>query len=400
MYGKICIMYKAYKYRLYPNREQQEKLAQAFGCARWTYNWALSRRNETYQQTGKTLSSFDLNKEMTLVKKEYPFLAEVSDWVLKEAIAHVGDAFKNFFEGTARYPRFKCKRDSRQSATYRRVKIEGNHINLTYVGKVKFVRHRELKGEIKKLIISKDACGDFWVSILCDDGQKEAEKAEHPTKAIGIDVGISSFCTTSDGEKIENPKYLKKTSKKLAHEQRKLSRKQKGSNRYKRQRKRVSRCHRHIANQRKDFLHRTSKRLIDENQVIAIEDLNVSDMLKNHRLAKAIADCGWSEFANMLAYKAEWYGVELLQCGRFDPSSKMCACGYVNNVLTLAERTWVCPKCGQTLDRDVNAAKNILKFAVARTVYGRGGTVRPKNLEKYSSLGLWARSLEASSPLL
>ena len=177
-----------------------------------------------------------------------------------------------------------------------------------------------------------------------------------------------------------------------------LARKQKGSNRYKRQRQKVAKCHRHIANQRRDFLHKTSKQLINENQVIAVEDLNVSGMLKNHYLAKAIVDSGWSEFMSMLEYKARWYGVEILQCGRFDPSSKMCECGYVNHDLTLSMRKWTCPQCGAVLDRDVNAAKNILKFAVARAVNGRGGIVRPINQDRFSSLGLWADSCEASSP--
>lgn len=391
-------MLKAYKYRMYPNREQRDNLARAFGCARWAYNWALARRNEAYAQTGKTLSTYGLNVEMTSVKKEYPFLADVSDWVLKEAIANVGDAFKRFFEGTSRYPRFKSKRDARQSATYRRMKVSGNHVKLSKVGSVKFVKHREMVGEVKRITVSRDACGDYWVSFLCDDGVQEPPKAHKPTKAVGVDVGVHDFLVTSDGERIENPAYYRKAQAKLAKEQRRLARKQKDSNRYKRQCQKVAKCHRHIANQRRDFLHKTSKQLINENQVIAVEDLNVSGMLKNCHLAKAIADSGWSEFMSMLEYKARWYGVEILQCGRFDPSSKMCECGYVNHDLTLDMRKWMCPRCGAVLDRDVNAAKNILKFAVARAVNGRGGIVRPINEDRFSSLGLWADSCEVSSP--
>lgn len=391
-------MLRAYKYRMYPNREQRSNLARAFGCARWAYNWALARRNEAYAQTGKTLSTYDLNVEMTSVKKEYPFLAEVSDWVLKEAIANVGDAFKRFFNGTSRYPRFKSKRNGRQSATYRRMKVSGNRVNLTKVGSVKFVKHREMVGEVKRITVSRDACGDYWVSFLCEDGVQEPPKTQKPTRAVGIDVGLHDFLVTSDGERVENPAYYRKSQAKLAKEQRCLARKQKGSNRYKRQRQKVAKCHRHIANQRRDFLHKTSKQLINENQVIAVEDLNVSGMLKNHYLAKAIVDSGWSEFMSMLEYKARWYGVEILQCGRFDPSSKMCECGYVNHDLTLSMRKWTCPQCGAVLDRDVNAAKNILKFAVARAVNGRGGIVRPINQDRFSSLGLWADSCEASSP--
>lgn len=393
-------MLKAYKYRMYPNCEQKANLARAFGCARWAYNWALARRNEAYAQTGKALSTYDLNVEMTSVKKENPFLAEVSDWVLKEAIANVGVAFKRFFDGTCRYPRFKSKRDERQSATYRRMKVSGNRVKLAKVGSVKFVKHREMAGDIKRITVSRDACGDFWVSFLCEDGVQEPPKAQRPTKAVGIDVGLHDFLVTSDGERVKNPAYYRKAQAKLAKEQRRLARKQKDSNRYKWQRQKVTKCHRHIANQRRDFLHKTSKRLINENQVIAIEDLNVSGMLKNRNVAKSIADSGWSEFASMLEYKARWYGVEILRCGRFDPSSKMCECGYINTGLTLSMREWECPRCGAVLDRDVNAAKNILKFAVARAVNGRGGIVRPANQDKFSSLGLWAEPCEASSPWL
>lgn len=392
-------MLRAYKYRMYPTRAQQQALARAFGCARWAHNWALSRRNEAYARTGKTLSTYDLNKEMTLVKRDYPFLAEVSDWVLKEAIAHVGDAFTRFFEGSAHYPRFKSKRDSRQSATWRRMRVSGNRVALAKVGSVRFVRHREMTGEVKRMTASRDACGDYWISFLCDDGVSEPPKSPHPTRAVGIDVGIESFCATSGGEKVANPACHEKARAKLAREQRRLARKQRGSARYERQRKKVARCHRHVANQRRDFLHKLSRRLVDENQVIALEDLDVAGMMKNRRLARAIADAGWSEFAAMLEYKSRWYGVELLHCGRFEPSSKMCSsCGHVLPDLPLSARSWTCPECGAVHDRDVNAAVNILKFAVARAANGRGGIVRPANQDRFSSLGLWADACEASSP--
>ena len=392
-------MLKAYKYRLYPTRAQEEALQRAFGCARWAYNWALDQKNRHYAKTGKTLTTYDLNKRMTLAKKENPWLAEVSDWVVKEAIANCGCAFQRFFEGTARYPRFKSKRRSRKSATYRRMPVEGNRVRLSKVGAVKFKMHREMAGEVKRMTVSQMPSGAYYISFLVEDGAPTPPKAAVPERGCGVDVGIESFCAFSTGEKVENPKHHARAHEKLAREQRKLARKVPGSSRYERQRRRVARCHEHIAAQRRDFHHKLSRRIVNENQVIAVEDLNVAGMLANRHLAKAIADCGWSEFVSMLEYKSAWYGSELLHCGRFEPSSKMCsACGHTAPAMPLSVRSWACPECGEHHDRDVNAAKNILKFAVAGTAYGRGGDVRRANAERYVRVVAHANSYEASSP--
>lgn len=392
-------MLKTYKYRLYPTPSQEASLQRAFGCARWAYNWALEQRNRHYAECGKTLATYDLNKMMTLEKKVRPWLAEVSDWVLKEAIANCGIAFQRFFDGSAAFPRFKSKRTSRKSASYRQVAVSESRVRLAHVGLVRFKEHRPLRGKVKRVTVSQAASGAYYVSFLVEDGATAPPKDPRPESAVGIDVGIKDFCALSTGEKVANPKHLAKAQAALAREQRKLARKRKGSARYERQRRRVARCQEHIANQRRDFHHKLSRRIVDENQVVAVEDLNVAGMMRNHALARAIADCGWSEFVSMLGYKCEWYGSELLRCGRFEPSSKMCSrCGHVEPSIPLSVRVWACPDCGAVHDRDVNAARNILKFAVAGTVNGRGGDVRRANSERYALVLAHANSFEASSP--
>ena len=390
-------MLRAYKYRLYPTKSQEAAIQRSFGCARWVYNWALEKRNQEYAKTGRTLSTYDLNKMLTLEKKENPWLREVSDWVLKESVAHVGAAFQRFFEGSANFPKFKSKHSSRKSCTFRRMKVEGNRVNLTKIGSVKFKRHRELVGEVKSMTVSQNASGAYYISFLVEDGMKSVPKAAKPTCGVGIDVGLHDFCVLSTGEKIVNPKHMKDAKDKLAREQRKLSRKVKGSARYERQRKRVAKLSEHVANQRKDFQHKLSRRIVDENQVVAVEDLNVGGMLSNHKLAASIADAGWAQFVSMLEYKCEWYGVDFLQCGTFDPSTKTCSVCGSRTQLRLKDRAWYCDMCGNVLDRDVNAAQNILVFAAARAVNGRGGIVRPANAERYAFLHEQASVSEASS---
>ena len=391
-------MLRAYKYRLYPTRLQEIALQQSFGCARWSYNWALETRIKHYAETGKTLSAYDLNKLMTYVKKEHTWLNNVSDWVLKEAIANCCAAFQRFFEGNAAFPKFKTKRKSKKSATFRRMRVEGNHVKLSKIGSVKFVKHREFTGEIKRITVSQNCSGAYYVSFLVEDGVSKKVCSATPVKGVGIDVGITHFCALSTGEVIENPKYFDKAQKKLAREQRKLSRKERGSSRYEKQRIKVARAYEHVANQRKDFQHKLSKRLVDENQVIAVEDLCIEGMLHNHKLACSIFDCAWSQFLSFLEYKCDWYGSDYLKCGRFEASSKVCSrCGHVEAYMPLARRRWVCPSCNTEHDRDVNAALNILKFAVAGTVNGRGGDVRRTNMQRYNAVLQYANSYEASS---
>lgn len=378
-------MLKGLKYRLYPTREQEELLAKSFGCARWAYNWVIDVRSNAYANGQRTPSRFDLDKMMTSEKRSHPWLLEVSDWVLKEAISHACSAYENFFAKRMAFPRFKSIRDSVQSATWRRPTIKGkNHVRIPKIGVVRFREHRPVYGEIKTVSISRHSSGRYYICFQVDDGRDCAPKPRHAQSAVGIDVGLTHFCTLSTGEKVANPRTLKAHERRIAMLQRKLARQRKGSNRYKETRRKLAREYEKIACKRQAFLHELSSRLVDENQVIAIEDLNVSGMLKNHNLARAISDVSWSEFFRMLEYKCEWRGVHLLSCGRFDPSSKMCSdCGRIQSSMPLSVRSWVCPECGSLHDRDMNAAVNILNFAVASIVNGRGEKVRLASVSGY-----------------
>ena len=402
-------MLKAYRYRLYPTPSQEEALQRAFGCARWAYNWALEKRSRHYAETGKALTTFALNKMMTAEKDARPWLREVSDWVVKEAIANCGAAYDNFFSGRARHPRYKSKRTARRSATYRRMRVEDSRVHLAKVGPVRFVRHRDFSGDVKRITVTQEPSGRYHVSFLVEDGAPEPPKPARPETFVGIDLGLRDFCALSNGEKVANPGHLGKSRDKLAREQRKLSRKEKGSRRYDRQRRRVARCHERIRNQRRDFLHKLSRRIVDENQVVAVEDVDVMSLLDrgstglprtaDRNIHRAQADASWAEFVSMLEYKCSWHGSELLRCGRFDPTTELCsACGHVEPPMAPSVRKWVCPVCGRAHDRDVNAAKNVLRLAVAGTANGRGGAVRRANAGKYFLVNAHACSFEASSP--
>lgn len=373
------------KYRLYPTSKQAEMLAKSFGCARYAYNWVIDVRSEAYAHGERTPSRFDLNKRMTLLKRERPWLAEVSDWVLKESINHACKAYEAFFDKRTGFPRFKSRRDSVQSATWRRPRhVSKNHAFIPKLGVVRFREHRPLVGEVKLATISMGASGRYHISFLVEDGTEPAPKPRHARTAVGVDVGLTRLATLSTGEIVKNPRPRKSSQRRIARLQKKLARQHKGSNRYRETKRRLAREHERVAERRRAYLHELSRRLVDENQVIAVEDLNVRGMLRNHSLAYHIADAAWSELFRMLEYKCEWHGSHLLSCGRFQPSSKMCsACGHIETGMMLEVRSWRCPRCGAMHDRDVNAAVNILNFAVASTVNGRGEKVRLASVEGY-----------------
>ena len=352
-------MLRAIKIRLYPNTEQKQSLEQSFGNCRWLWNYCLNLMNQTYIETGKGLSGYEVKKLIPQLKKQYEWLSLAYSACLQQVCLNLGVAFNNFFERRAKYPRFKSKH-GRQSIQYpQNVKVFDNYLKIPKIGDVKAVIHRPIEGKIKTVTISKNCCGQYFASILFDDG-KEKPEASTEGKAVGIDVGLTHFAITSDASKFDNPRFLTKYEKNLKLKQQQLSRKQKGSNNRNNARKKVAKVHRKITNCREDFLHKLSRRIVDDNQVIVTENLNVKGMMKNHCLAKAIGQVGWGMFMTMLKYKAENDGKTYIEVDRFFPSSKTChVCLNQVDSLPLDVRTWTCRECHTTHDRDVNAAINL-----------------------------------------
>lgn len=359
-------MLKAYKYRLYPNKQQEEQLQKTFGCCRFVYNQTLAYRKELYEINKESINKIACNNYVNQVlKKEYEWLKEVDKFALTNSVYNMDSAYQKFFKEHAGFPKFKNKRDNKKSYKTNfannniEVSFENNKIKLPKLKWVKVKVHREFIGKIKSATISQNPSGKYFVSILVET---EHIPLESTGCMVGIDLGIKDLLITSDGEKFDNIRTTKKYEDKLAKEQRKLSHKVKGSNNWNKQRIKVARIHKKIHNTRMDNLHKISHKLISENQVIVSEDLAVSNMVKNHNLAKAITDCGWYELTRQLSYKAEWNNRTYIKIGRYVPSSQTCnCCGYINkDTKDLSVREWICPQCGTVHDRDINAAKNIL----------------------------------------
>lgn len=401
MYSKI--MLTATKIRIYPNAAQAEKLAKAFGCARWYWNNSLAETQRLYKETGKGLGQYALNARLPSLKQEYDWLGDTHSQVLQSVSLHLSRAFVNFFERRAKYPHFKSKH-RKQSIQYPQgVKIvDGCKIFLPKLGHIKAVVHRDLTGTIKTVTVSLDPNGHYYASLLTDDGVT-APAVSLEGKVLGIDVGLTHLAITSDGSKFANPKHVLKAQKNLAKKQQKLSRKVKGSNTRTKAKLLVARAHAHCANARKDYLHKLSTRLVNENQVIAVEDLHVKGMMKNHNLAKAIGDAGWGSFTNMLKYKTAKAGKGYIEVNRFFASSKTCSCClHAQASMPLAIRMWTCDKCGVTHDRDINAAQNISDeaqrmIAAGITATANGGTVSQGRGRKSSVI---ARAVEVGSTVL
>ncbi|MGK7944736.1 MAG: RNA-guided endonuclease InsQ/TnpB family protein [Microcystaceae cyanobacterium] len=370
-------MQKRHKFRIYPTNEQKIALAKAFGCCRWYWNYSLKLCQETYQKTGKGLTRGYIQGLLPQLKKEYPWLSDAYSQCLQAVALNLSTAYKSFFDQRARFPRFKSKH-GRQSITYPQGKgFEGDYLKLDQkIGQVYCIRHREIEGTIKSITILKNPDGKYYASVLVDDG-KDAPSQSTEGKAIGIDLGLTHFAITSDGSKYDNPKYLAKHQRNLKRKQKKLARKLKGSKRRQKAQRLVANVQSKIARCREDFLHKLSRKTVNENQVIAVENLNVKRRVQNPNLAKAISDGGWEMFCTMLKYKAEQKGKTYIEVDRFFLSSE--TCHVCLNIGSPDGRTWTCDYCHTTHDREINAAKNIRNEALRILELGTSSTANGGN---------------------
>lgn len=359
------------KFRFYPTPAQKTALAQVFGCTRFVYNAALDWRKQEFAE-GRKPSYVKSSAWLTKFKREYEFLGDVSCVPLQQSLRHLQNAYQRFFKKQAKFPTFKS-RDNRQSCefTQRAFAYKNGQLSLAKIGRLDIVWTLPLQSSPTTVTIIKEASGEYYVSLTILEKDKTLPTL---TTSVGIDLGIETFATLSDGRKFKQPPEIRKLRKKLARLQRQHSRKVKGSKRREKVRIRVAKTHQHIANVRNDFLHKLSTQLVRENQTISVEDLHTKGMMKNRKLARTIGEQGWRQFRDMLSYKCEWYGRKLEVVSRWLPSSKTCSSCGEKTKLTLKDRVWDC-SCGAIHDRDVNAAKNIL--AAGQAAAARGGSVRP-----------------------
>lgn len=377
-------IHKAYKFRLEPNEDQKVLLAKHFGCVRFVYNHFLSERKEQYDLNHKSDNYYTQAKKLTELKKdgEHYWLGEINSQTLQHALRHLETAYVNFFKKRAKFPNFKSKKAKNSFHIPQFVEMKDGKLYFPkFKDGIKVNLHREVVGTIKSATISLTPTGKYFVSILTE---VEYEPIVGTHKVVGIDLGLKDFVITSDGKKYKNNRYTKKYQKKLSKAQKHLSRKVKGSSEYEKQRLKVGKVYEKITNSRNDNLHKVSIDLIRKYDLICVEDLNVKGMVRNHKLAKHIQDASWTTFLNYLQYKADWNNKQIIKIDRFYPSSQTCSeCGYINTkVKDLSIREWVCPKCGESHNRDVSAAKNILKEGLRNISggtldYTAGDEVRP-----------------------
>jgi len=366
------IINKAYRCRIYPTKEQTAQIERTFGACRWVFNLCLETKKAAWECEKKNLSQFDLCRQLTIWKQTTaPWLYEVSNKALQQSIRDLDAAYKNFFRRvkngeTPGYPKWKKKSDGTQSFRIPAEKtnvqiVDEKHVKITKLGVVKCRMSQPIEGRLLNATVKRIPSGKYYVILCCTD-VPEQELQQGENEILGIDVGIKDLMIRSDGVKVPNNKHLKKSEKKLAREQRKLSRRKKGSNNWKKQKRKVALVYEKVSNQRKDAIHKATTQAVRESQAIAVEDLNVKGMVKNHHLAKAVSDASMSEIHRQLQYKCDWYGRDFVKVDRWFPSSKTCGnCGCVFDDLTLSMREWTCPECGAHHDRDLNAAMNIAR---------------------------------------
>ena len=363
-------MLKAFKYRIYPTEPQKVLIHQHFGCARWIYNYSLNKKMTSFQTEKKHLSRFDIQADIPNLKKqeETKWLKDVNSQTLQASLENLDKAFTRFFKEKKGFPKFKSKKDNRQSFQVPqsgKVNFEKSKLYLPKFKKgINIVLSRHFEGQVKTITISKTPTNKYFASILVETNDVIPIKVPiDENKAVGIDLGIKTFAVLSDGTSIENPRNLKTSLKRLKKKQRVLSRKTKGSKNRHKARIKLAVLHEKIANQRLDFLHKTTTMIVKNYDTICLETLKASNMIKNHKLAQALSDIAIGKFNELIEYKAEWYGKNILRIGQFLPSSKLCTCGIINRELKLSDRIWTCKSCNTTHDRDILASNNIKRMA-------------------------------------
>ena len=363
--NRMKLMHKSYKYRIYPTKEQESLLSKHFGHCRFVFNHFLNERKEKYLNEKTSLNYYDNARTLTKLKKdeEFVWLKEVNSQSLQASIRNLDTAYKNFFNKQNKFPKFKSKYNRQSFKVPQNVLVDDDKLVIPkFKEGIKLNLHRQMEGKPLFATISKSTTGKYYVSITCEVEHKPFEKTN---KSVGIDTGIKELAILSDGSSYENIKSLKTKLKKLKYEQRQLSKKQKGSRSRNKQKRKFSLVHEQITNIRKDYLHKVSTEIVKNHDIISVEDLAVKNIMKNHCLAQAMSDVSLGAFYTMLEYKANWNDRQFVKIDRFFPSSKTCSnCGWIKQDLTLAIREWTCESCGKIHDRDVNAAKNILKQGI------------------------------------